>query len=579
MSSTPDHEIPAPRNEIPAEAAIESGGCAVLEYYLLALIVISVSWLAFLFYYLRGEILLYGDAVAHINIARRVFDSRTPGPLELGTVWLPLLHFLILPFVVAKWMWRTGVGGSIPSMIAHVASTLGIFRLVRAGLGAIPGRKGEARVASWLAALAFAANPNLLYLQSTAMTEPVYLAVFIWATLFFSQFFFQLYRGDDERAQRSLLGCGVLLLLGVFTRYDGWFAALVFGVAALGALAWQARRRGLPWMHAFSEQAWKSALLKFACLLAVGPAVWLVWNAAGFEGPLAFAIGPYSARTIERRTHKPGDSYHPGWKSPKVAAIFFVESAELNLAGNWETTSWQRKAWLWTAVLGSLLIAFYLRPLWPWLLLSVPLPFYVLSIAWGSVPIFLPQWWPYSYYNVRYGTQLVPAFVVLLALVLFALLTRIRGGWLRPGVVSIAATFVVLSYVSCLREVPICLREAMVNSRTRISLERKLAAELEKLPPDATVLMYTGAYSGALQRIGMPLRRTINETNRHVWEPALGHPAGAADFVVASEGDAVYQAVRAHPQGLEAVSFVRSEGQPPVTIYHSLERGGSEKSR
>ena len=50
------------------------------------------SLTAFLIYFRNGEILLFGDAVAHINIARRVFDSRTPGLLQLGTVWLPLPH-------------------------------------------------------------------------------------------------------------------------------------------------------------------------------------------------------------------------------------------------------------------------------------------------------------------------------------------------------------------------------------------------------------------------------------------------------------------------------------------------------
>ena len=39
----------------------------------------AFRFLSFLFYFRRGDILLYGDAVAHINIARRVFDSRTPG--------------------------------------------------------------------------------------------------------------------------------------------------------------------------------------------------------------------------------------------------------------------------------------------------------------------------------------------------------------------------------------------------------------------------------------------------------------------------------------------------------------------
>src|SRR6516225_1241314 len=74
-----------------------------------------VSIGSFLYFVRTGQILLYGDAVAHINIARRVFDSRTPGPLQLGTVWLPLPHLLIMPFVASSRLWQSGIGGSIPS--------------------------------------------------------------------------------------------------------------------------------------------------------------------------------------------------------------------------------------------------------------------------------------------------------------------------------------------------------------------------------------------------------------------------------------------------------------------------------
>ena len=59
------------------------------ETTLVAQIAACVSVAAFLYYLRYDQILLYGDAVAHINIARRVFDSRTPGLLQLGTVWLP----------------------------------------------------------------------------------------------------------------------------------------------------------------------------------------------------------------------------------------------------------------------------------------------------------------------------------------------------------------------------------------------------------------------------------------------------------------------------------------------------------
>src|SRR2546421_966404 len=101
------------------------------EAALLAWLATCISILSFLVYLRRGELLLYGDAVAHINIARRVFDSRTPGLLQLGTVWLPLPHLLMLPTLLSRWMWQTGIGGSIPSLVAFVLSVVGIFRLLR----------------------------------------------------------------------------------------------------------------------------------------------------------------------------------------------------------------------------------------------------------------------------------------------------------------------------------------------------------------------------------------------------------------------------------------------------------------
>src|SRR2546427_332318 len=111
-----------------------SGGDALLVAQLAAAISI-----ASFFYYLRhGDLLLYGDAVAHINIARRVFDSRTPGLLQLGTVWLPLPHLLMLPFLASRWLWQTGVGGAIPSVGCYVFATVGIFCFVRGTLWTSP---------------------------------------------------------------------------------------------------------------------------------------------------------------------------------------------------------------------------------------------------------------------------------------------------------------------------------------------------------------------------------------------------------------------------------------------------------
>ncbi|HEX4782700.1 MAG TPA: hypothetical protein VH350_00065, partial [Candidatus Sulfotelmatobacter sp.] len=156
------------------------------EISLLAWLATCVSVFSFLFYFQRGDVLLYGDAIAHINIARRVFDSKTPGLLQLGTVWLPLPHLLMIPFLLSDEMWRRGVGGSIPSMAAYIFSVVGIFRLVRSALsrGRLP--DAPARVAAWTAALLFAANPNLIYMQTTAMGETLYLAFFLWTVVYFT---------------------------------------------------------------------------------------------------------------------------------------------------------------------------------------------------------------------------------------------------------------------------------------------------------------------------------------------------------------------------------------------------------
>jgi hypothetical protein len=73
------------------------------------------------------------------------------------------------------------------------------------------------------------------------------------------------------------------------------------------------------------------------------------------------------------------------------------------------------------------------------------------------------------------------------------------------------------------------------------------------------------------------LKRTINEGNHRVWkqpsdsqglwEQALNDPAKFADFVVAFEGDVVWQAVQA--RGLPAVAIIAVNGQQKATIYQA----------
>jgi hypothetical protein len=519
------------------------------------------SVLSFLIYFRHGQILLFGDAVAHINIARRVFDSRTPGPLQLGTVWLPLPHLLMMPFIVSKWAWQTGVGGSIPSMVAYVLGVVGIFRLVRGRSEAPFELESKARWPGCLAAAIYGLNPNLLYLQATAMTESLYLALFVWAVVHFNEFLQS--RGSKEwsaESRRSLEKCGLCLAGASLTRYDGWFvAAAVAGLAMLIGLRVPSRMARL-------------AVLKFVLLVAAAPLLWLAYNGIVYRNPLEFANGPYSARAIERKTAVPGFPPHPGTNNLPAAAAYFVKAGVFSVGeGNWQA------AWLLLALLGSLQLAIRRPRSAALLLLWVPVPFYMLSVAYGGVPIFTPDWWPHSLYNIRYGVQLLPALAVFVALVSGYIASFVPTTAWRRVVAALAIGFVIASYAGVWCAHPASFREAWANSRSRLQLESELAEKLKQLPPDSGFLMYLGEHVGALQNAGIPLRRSINEGNHRVWkqptdpdglwERALADPGPHADFVVASEGDSVWQAV--HARNLPVVARIEVAGQRPVTIYRT----------
>jgi hypothetical protein len=251
-----------------------------------------------------------------------------------------------------------------------------------------------------------------------------------------------------------------------------------------------------------------------------------------------------------------------------VAALYFLKAAELGA-----TQLRFANLLLIVSVAGSVAatIRWRTQGALAALLLWVPLPFYAYSVAYGSVPIFIPLWWPHSWYNTRYGMELLPVFALTFAF-LAACLTDLAALW-RPAVSRWIAPALVLLLIAnnavLLRAKPLVLNEAIANSRTRIPFEVAYARALQLLPVNSTILAYTSEHVGAFQRAGIALKRTINETDYYQWGPALKDPAKAVDYVIATDGDPVAKAVAAHPEGLTAIDIVCSTGQPCARFYSS----------
>jgi hypothetical protein len=501
----------------------------------------------------NGAMLNYGDAIAHLHIARRVLDAQQPRLTELGSVWLPLPHVLLIPFVQIYSWWASGFAGVIPSALAYLAACVGIYCLARHWLGP---------AASALALAFFALNPNLLYLQTTAMTEPLFICEMVWIVVWLVQWRACL-DSDPQKLHRTQWLIAAVLIAAIFTRYDGWVLALVAWTCMGLLLTCRGRLR--------SRSFWLAS-----ALLVAAPMAWFVYNSIGFGDWLYFVRGPYSAKVIEIRTAAPGFPPHPGWHNPWVAMIYFVKAAEMDAAA----AAWGNVL-LVTSLLGTALAWLTVRrQAFSWaLVLWFPVAFYAYSVSYGSVPIFLPVWWPHSYYNLRYGMEMLPAFALGLGFVanfLLALVQEFKPRKINPRWVGYTAAalfaLVALNAAQMVREHPLVYVEGTKNIEARRPYDLAIPAALRALlaeRPHAVVLMNTSVFPEIVAFTGIPFRQTINESDLEIYRDALIAPASHATLVLAFDGDEIDQAVHAHPEGLTPVRSFSAPGEPTGTIYIS----------
>ncbi len=348
---------------------------------------------------------------------------------------------------------------------------------------------------------------------------------------------------------------GWLILAAVYTRYDGW----ILGAAVWCVIAWQLlRKRGVVGQG--------HRCISYFDLAGSGRAVsWLWYNHHFMGDALDFLRGPYSAAAIEKRTSPPGSSHYHGWHNPFSALMYYTRTAQVDAA------VWETGFVVMALAVAGLVVSVRRRFSLTALLLWIPLPFYVYSIAYGSVPIFIPQLYPRSYYNSRYGMEMLPALAIFLVLAL----SWVEDWWDESNplqarlLMPVSLALVMLNGVGMMYSVPLVLKEAQVNSVTRMAFERSLAQQLLAFPPGVSIMMYNSDHVGALQQAGMPLKQTVNEGDYDSWRAALDAPAAHAAYVIAMDGDPVTKAVAAHPEGLTELSVLCTTGQGCARVYKS----------
>jgi len=420
----------------------------------------------------------------------------------------------MLPFVAVDRWWRSGLAAAFSPAICFVAGGTFLFAAAR--------RIFDSTAAGVAAAGMVALNPNLLYLQSTAMTEAVFYVAFM-ALLYFVSL---------EPTAASAVGAGIAACAGTLARYDGWIVLPFVAVYLL-------------------FQAPRCAMI-FSAIAALGPLYWMAngWYATG--DALDFLRGPYTAFAIQGSTPYPGrGDWHTAWYYYRnaVGACAGPLLSLMALAGG--AIAIRRRAWF------------------PLLLLALPGLFVIWSMHSGAVPIFMPHLWPFSYYNTRYGLAALP----LLGFCAAALVTR-------PAVATLAVALSISPWlVHPSHERWITWAESRTNSEGRRAWMQDAAAWLApRFVRGSGIISSSGDdFFGIYREMGIPLRETFSICNGLRWEATLARPdlfLWQEWAVVRGGNDPVRIAIveRAPRYGIRyrLELTIRKKDEPVIEIYRRI---------
>ena len=476
----------------------------------------TFSTLGFIFYYLNGLGLAYNDARSHLDIGRRVVEGLKPGLAQLGSVWLPLPHILMAPTVWNDFMWHSGLAGAIQSMASFVATALLIYAFLR--------KLGIGMLGRLLAVAVFTANLNILYLQSTAMTELLLTATMLAGV-------YQLLMWFTADRIQNLISAGLWIMLSSLVRYEGWF--LLF-FASLLVIFYTWRKKGY--------KVTEGTYILFATLAGLGIALWLLWNALIFKDPFYFSFGPYSARAQQEQLEQAGVLATKGdlFLSLKIYLLALVYNsyafnAFLGLLG--AILFWtDKKLKTGVKVVSLLLLA--------------PLLFNILALYLGHSVLFIQGVSGNTWFNVRYGAMMVPSIAIFMGY----LVHRLKDlRWVLIGL------FAFVTFFALANGDAVTIDDARVGSSQKNVSEISGYLNSHAKDEKGFILISAASHDAIIFSSGLPMKRFIHEGTGAYWESATTSPDRWARWIVArthDDNDLTWKAVSKVPTFFEAYTLV-----------------------
>lgn len=464
---------------------------------------------ATIYSFANDYIILYGDAESHLNIAKRVMHSITPGLAQLGGIWLPIPHILLIPFVWVNTLWRTGLAGSIVSGTAFVIGTVFLYKTTFLVT--------KNKTAALIASIVFITNPNILYLQSTPMTEVVLIMFFVLSSYYFIRYIL------NDAEIFSLIIAAFFTFCASLSRYDGWFLAIFQALAII-------------LIYIKKKNRWREMegkLLLFATLAFFGIALWMLWDKLILGNAFYFTNSQFSAKTQQQNWLTRGEL--PGYHNILIACAYYFVTSMSN-AGIFI---------LLASFIGLVMYAknkIERHRLIIIMVLIVPFIFNVTTLFLGQSVIFIPHLTPVGFewrlFNVRYGVMAIP-FVAFFFGYLFH---KIPHKGKICLILLLLAQYMLFSmgYSKVI---------SLTDGVEGLSHAKRPDAEgwIKKNYDYGLVLLDDYARTISIVRSGIPMQRIIYIGNKPYWEESLYSPEKYARWIVMQKDDAVWKALNIKP--------------------------------
>lgn len=449
------------------------------------------SWLIF---YYNGLGLSYNDARSHLDIGRRVVESLKPGFAQLGSVWLPLPHLLMVLTVWNDFMWHSGLSGALQSMVSFVATGYLIYLFLK--------KLGIGMVGRVVGVFVFAANLNILYLQSTAMTELLLIATMMAGVYYLTNWFI-----NDKVF--TLIKSAFWIMLSTLIRYDGWFL-FVFSTFLISIQV--LRKKGY--------KATEGTVILFVTLAGFGIFLWILWNLLIFKDPLYFIFGPYSAAAQQQQLSEAGVLATKGNLLFSIKMYLYAMAYNSNTFVTILGTIGAIVFWLDKKISTSAKIAL--------LSLLAPLIFNILALYLGQSVLFVQGLSGNTWFNARYGIMLMPSLAVFIGY----LVNRIKN--FQPVIIGLLLFVLFFSFANV---DSVTIDDAKVgSSQKNVSEVSGWLAENAKDKP-GFILISAASHDAIIFSSGLPMSKFIHEGTGTYWLNATTAPDRWARWIVMRTND------------------------------------------